>query len=109
MGNGPSLPRVNMTFNFGAPTKAGLCLLVLALLSGAACAPGAEAPAAPAIASVHKHQCGRCHTPPPPGQHARPYLEEALAPHHKRVHLSDEEWAQLIDYLAANRTSASGG
>ncbi len=74
---------------------------------GAACAPAAEAPAAPAIASVHKRQCGRCHTPPPPGQHPRPYLEEALAPHHKRVHLTDEEWTQLIDYLAASGNRGS--
>jgi uncharacterized Zn-finger protein len=107
-----------MTFNFEAPTdKAAatrtwlpwLAGLLLALLSGAACAPAAQAPGAPAIAAVHRHQCGRCHTPPPPGQHPRLYLEEALGHHHKRVHLSDEEWTELIDYLAASRTSASGG
>ena len=77
-------------------------LLLALLIGGAGCSPAAEAPAAPAIATVHRHQCGRCHRPPPPGAHPRPYLEEALAPHHKRVHLSDEEWTQLIDYLAAS-------
>lgn len=83
-------------------------LLGISLVScGAACAPAAEAPEAPAIASVHKHQCGRCHTPPAPGLHPRPYLEEALAPHHKRVHLTDEEWTQLIDYLAASGNRGS--
>ena len=88
--------------------KALLAGTVIGLVArGAACAPAAEVPAAPAIASVHKRQCGRCHTLPPPGQHSRQFLEEALAPHHKRVHLTDEEWTQLIDYLAANRDRGS--
>ncbi len=85
--------------------KALLVGTVIGLVAwGAACAPGAEVPAAPAIASLLKRHCGRCHTLPPPGQHSRSYLEEALAPHHERVHLTDEEWTQLIDYLAANRS-----
>jgi hypothetical protein len=100
-----------MTFNFEAstePMKALLSGMMLALVAwGAACTPAAEAPAAPAIASVHRRQCARCHTLPPPGQHPRPYLEDALAPHHKRVHLTDDEWTQLIDYLAASRSQGS--
>ena len=77
--------------------------LLLALLTGAtgACSPAPDTPGAPAIARVHQRQCNRCHSLPPPGLHPRSYLEQALAPHHKRVHLTDEEWAQLIDYLAA--------
>jgi hypothetical protein len=78
-------------------------LLLAQLVGAAACSPAAETPGAPAIATVHQHQCGRCHTRPAPGKHPRPYLEQALAPHHRRVHLSDEEWTQLIDYLAASR------
>lgn len=82
--------------------KASLAAVVLTLATATACSPAADHPAAPAIALVHKHQCNRCHTLPPPGLHPRPYLEQALAPHHKRVHLTDDEWAQLIDYLAAS-------
>jgi mono/diheme cytochrome c family protein len=85
--------------------KASVVGTVIGLVAwAAACTPAAEAPAAPAIASVYRRQCARCHTLPPPGQHPRPYLEEALASHHERVHLTDEEWTQLIDYLAANRS-----
>lgn len=82
--------------------KPSLAGVVLALGAATACSPAADHPAAPAIAEVHKHQCNRCHRLPPPGAHPRPYLEDALSHHHKRVHLTDEEWAQLIDYLAAS-------
>ena len=67
----------------------------------AACAPAGSPANEPAIALVHRRQCGRCHAPPETGKHDRPYLEEALAPHRKRVHMSEDEWAQMIDYLAA--------
>jgi hypothetical protein len=90
--------------------RAGLWLARLTLATAtaatAACSPApdaagaAVAPTAP-IALVHQHQCSRCHRLPPPGVHPRSYLEQALAPHHKRVHLTDEEWTELIDYLAA--------
>jgi hypothetical protein len=32
----------------------------------------------------------------------RDALTAALARHHHRVHLSDEQWAALIDYLAVS-------
>jgi hypothetical protein len=73
-----------------------------ALLLGSlatACAPAA-APDGPPIAAVHRHQCGKCHAPPPPGSHSREEFETAFGRHHKRVHLTDEEWQAMVDYLA---------
>ena len=73
-----------------------------ALLLGSlacACAPAA-APDGPPIAAVHRHQCGKCHAPPPPGSHSREEFETAFGRHHKRVHLTQEEWQAMVDYLA---------
>jgi cytochrome c5 len=84
--------------------KASLAGVLVTLAAATACSPAVDHPRAPApaIAEVHKHQCNRCHTLPQPGQHPRSFVEQALARHHKRVHLTDDEWAQLIDYLAAS-------
>jgi Spy/CpxP family protein refolding chaperone len=74
-----------------------------ALLLGAlatACAPAAAAPDGPPIAAVHRHRCGKCHAPPPPGSHSREEFESAFGRHRKRVHLTDQEWQAMIDYLA---------
>ena len=81
-----------------------------ALLLGSlavACAPAAAPDGSgersgerPPIATVHRHQCGRCHAPPPPGSHSREEFETAFGRHHKRVHLTDEEWQAMVDYLA---------
>jgi hypothetical protein len=76
---------------------AALCLLVTG-----ACSPShASAPDAPPIAAVHRHQCGRCHTPPEPGALARERVESAALRHDKRVRLTRAEWTSMIDYLAA--------
>jgi hypothetical protein len=80
--------------------------VVSALLLGSlatACAPAAAAPdgsAAPPIATVHRHQCGKCHAPPSPGSHSREEFESAFGRHQKRVRLTQEEWQAMIDYLA---------
>ncbi|HTQ41543.1 MAG TPA: hypothetical protein VMI75_02225 [Polyangiaceae bacterium] len=77
-----------------------------ALLLGSlatACAPAAAPDGSgerPPIATVHRHQCGRCHTPPSPGSHSREEFETAFGRHHRRVHLTDEEWQAMVDYLA---------
>ena len=68
--------------------------LVLGSLA-TACAPAA-APDGPPIATVHRHQCGRCHAPPPPGSHSREEFETAFGRHHKRVHLTQEEWQKTV-------------
>lgn len=78
-----------------------LAVLSAVLLSclGTACAP-ASAPDGPPIATVHRHQCGKCHAPPPPGSHSREEFEDAFGRHHTRVHLTQDEWQAMVDYLA---------
>jgi hypothetical protein len=77
----------------------------VALISGfAACAasPVAQLPIHEQhVASIHTSKCGGCHEAPPPGSHTRLELESAFSRHHKRVHLSSEEWQAMVDYLAA--------
>jgi hypothetical protein len=68
--------------------------------AGATAAP-AEAPRTSAsIAALHARKCGACHTPPEPGSRTRPHLEQAFLRHRRRVHLADEQWRALVDYLA---------
>jgi hypothetical protein len=79
-------------------------------LFAAACAPAtsdAHASAASPIAQIHQRQCSRCHAPPDPGSHTRAQLEDAFSRHHARVHLSTDEWAAMVDYLAAPPASAT--
>ncbi len=57
-------------------------------------------PDAPPIARVWASRCGACHTPVEPGTRTRAHIEEALARHHTRVALSDDEWAAMRDFLA---------
>jgi hypothetical protein len=52
------------------------------------------------IARVHASKCGSCHTPPDPETRTRPHIEEAFSRHKKRVRLTSEEWAMMVDYLA---------
>ena len=54
----------------------------------------------PQVASVWRSKCGACHVPVEPGSHTRDAIETALQRHHKRVRLSDEQWTQLVDFLA---------
>ncbi len=81
------------------------------LASGlAACAPPAvgQLPAHDQhAAAIHTSQCGGCHQAPAPGSHTRGELESAFSRHHKRVHLSSEEWQAMVDYLAAPERKAS--
>jgi hypothetical protein len=71
-----------------------------AMVASAACAPASSADA-PAIASVHRHECGRCHAPPAPQTRTRGQLEDAFVRHRTRVRLSDDEWSAILVYLAA--------
>jgi hypothetical protein len=59
-----------------------------------------------AIARVHRAHCGECHTRVDPGARTRAQLEAALPRHHNRVHLTDAEWTDLLDYLAADAPPA---
>jgi hypothetical protein len=82
-------------------TRQALCVFVaaLSLLSLVACSR-ASSPDAPPIAAVHRHQCGRCHTPPEPGALARDRVESAALRHDRRVRLTRDEWTAMIEYLA---------
>jgi hypothetical protein len=53
-----------------------------------------------AVATMHVSKCGSCHTPPEPRTRTRQHIEDAFSRHHKRVRLTDEEWAMMVDYLA---------
>jgi len=69
-------------------------------LFAAACAPAAAPDASP-IATLHTRACGRCHAPPEPRSHSRAQLADAFGRHQSRTHLTKEEWAAMLDYLAA--------
>ncbi len=77
-----------------ARALAATCLLALIH-----CSP-ASAPDAPPIAAVHRSQCGRCHSPPPPGSHSRAQVESAATRHSHRVRLTRDEWTAMIEYLS---------
>ncbi len=82
---------------------------VLALSFASACgrtpdAGSAEAP----IARVHRARCGSCHVRVEPGERTRAQLEAALAGHRKRVHLSEADWALMVDYLAVRSADDAG-
>jgi hypothetical protein len=80
-------------------------LLASALIAGsaAACAPAAAPDShSPPIAAVYTRQCGKCHAPPQPRNHTRAQLEAVFARHKERAHLTPDEWAQMIDYLAVH-------
>ena len=81
--------------------KRGLRVLAMvALAFPAGCAPGRSASDQPPIARVHAGACGSCHRRVEPGMRSRAALETALSRHHRRVHLTDDEWRAMIDYLA---------
>jgi hypothetical protein len=61
--------------------------------------PVAERTAAP-IAKVHKAKCGSCHLRVEPGERSREELETAFTRHRRRVHLSEAEWGEMVEYLA---------
>jgi hypothetical protein len=76
------------------------------------CAPQAAADPPPPlrhIAEVHKARCGNCHVRVEPGARTRDEFEAALPRHHERVHLTDDEWAELLEYLAPARPSPAPG
>jgi hypothetical protein len=55
----------------------------------------------PAIAETWRAKCGNCHTRVEPGTRTRAQLDDALPRHRSRARLSDAEWVQLEDFLAA--------
>ena len=83
-----------------------LLVVLLAVFSvwAIACAPAVSAEPVPEplqhVAEVHKAKCGNCHVRVEPRTRTREALGEALLRHKKRVHLTDEEWSTMIEYLA---------
>jgi Skp family chaperone for outer membrane proteins len=87
---------MNVTFN----SVLGLALVTFALPCALGCSPAAS-PDAPPIAAVETRRCGACHAPPEPRTRTRATLEDAFARHQHRVHLSQDEWQAMLEYLAA--------
>jgi hypothetical protein len=56
------------------------------------------------IASVWRSKCGACHVPVEPGSRKRDEIETALQRHRKRLRLTDDQWSQLVDFLAPPQT-----
>jgi hypothetical protein len=95
-----------MTSNLYPPIFATLfvpLVALLALLAGA-CEPPAKTADVPEaqkhVAEVHRARCGNCHVRVEPGTRSHATLESAFVRHRGRVHLSEDEWSQLIEYLA---------
>jgi hypothetical protein len=92
----------------------GSVLLWGALLPGmASCAPPTRSaalspPRDEAIAALHDHKCGACHTPPERETRTREHLQAAFARHKDRVHLTPVQWAGMTDYLAAPSGATAG-
>jgi hypothetical protein len=53
------------------------------------------------IARLHKAKCGACHLRVEPGERSRAQLEAAFVRHRTRVHMSEERWGEMVDYLAS--------
>ena len=51
-------------------------------------------------------KCGACHVPVEPGSRQKRDLESALQRHRKRVRLSEEQWTELVDFLAQSPQQA---
>jgi hypothetical protein len=85
-----------------------LLIVLFAVFSvwASACAPAVSPGPQPVpeplqhVAEVHKAKCGNCHVRVEPRTRTREELGEALLRHKKRVHLTDEEWSAMIEYLA---------
>jgi hypothetical protein len=82
-----------------SPWLVVLVPVALSLGCGGSSPPSNE-PAPSEIARVHHARCGACHARVEPGERTRDQLDTALARHHKRVHLTDAQWAAMVDYLA---------
>ncbi len=80
---------------------AGAAVLACGAGSDQGHGPSASAAEPSAIAHVHRARCGSCHLRVEPGERTRAQLEAAFVRHRRRVHLSEDDWARMVDYLAA--------
>jgi hypothetical protein len=84
-------------------------LLLVAVGGGVACGGPPQTGASsthltqgepPRIAKVWAARCGGCHRPVEPGTRDRAKVDAALGRHRQRVHLDEEQWSAMIDFLA---------
>jgi len=54
----------------------------------------------PVIVATYRSRCSKCHVLVEPGTRERQELRLAFSRHHKRVKLSDEQWIEMIEFLA---------
>lgn len=78
---------------------ASFCVVACAF---AACGPPAKPidPRFADIARIHHAKCSKCHKRVEPGEKSRDHLDTALKKHRKRVPLTEEQWGQMVDFLA---------
>ena len=96
-----------------APRSSAVMLIAFALGAVALVACGgassvASSPTAtePQIAEEWRAKCGNCHRRVEPGTRTRATLDDAWKRHKTRTHLSDEQWAELTDFLASTPATA---
>lgn len=54
------------------------------------------------VVAIHRSKCGACHTPVEPGSVPRVEVSAALQRHRKRAKLSEQEWADMVEYLSSD-------
>ena len=99
-----------MMRRMGSALGLACALVAIASMTGACGGSSAESsqaaamppptPAQETVARVHRTKCGACHVRVERGARTRAQLEAALSRHRGRVHLREDEWEQLVDYLA---------
>jgi len=80
----------------GALETAAACMMLTTAIACGSPSGTASSPEPSPIARIHKAKCGACHQRVEPGQRTRAQLEDAFT-----RHLTEEQWAQMVDYLAA--------
>jgi hypothetical protein len=89
-----------------ASTKLAAAALAATALAACASEPSPVVRAAsishPHAAEVWADKCGACHVPVEPGTRPRAVIEAAMARHQKRAKLSQDEWRELVEFLAAS-------
>ncbi|MFO0593579.1 MAG: hypothetical protein U0441_38920 [Polyangiaceae bacterium] len=58
----------------------------------------------PHAAEIWSDKCGSCHIPVEPGSRPRDVIEAAMQRHQKRAKLSQEEWRELVEFLAVTNS-----
>ena len=86
-----------------------LALGALVLFACGGASQGAQSATAtePQIAEEWRAKCGNCHRRVEPGTRTRATLEDAWKRHKTRTHLSDEQWAELTDFLSSTPATAA--